>query len=195
MSKGLNIHNGTGMIARDATRGILLSYGDTVPASGSIGYAPGCKFIKTNGTSASTVEFVNLGTRASASFAASGLQSTSPSIGMGYATGAGGAVVQATSRTTGVTLNTICGQITTNTTSLAAEAAAAFTVTNSRVAVGDVVVACIRSGSNGGMTAVQVSAVAAGSFQLNVMNNNVAAGTAETGAIIINFAIIKAVAA
>lgn len=195
MSKGLVIHDGTGIIARDPGLGILLAYGSTVPPNARSGYAPGCTFIKTNGTSASTVEFVNLGTKASSLFVASGLQSTSPSIGIGYATGAGGAVVQATSRTTGVTLNAICGQITTNTTSLAAEAAAAFTVTNSSVSVGDVVVACIRSGSNGGMTAVQVSTVANGSFALNVMNNNVAAGTAETGAIIINFVIIKAVAA
>jgi hypothetical protein len=195
MSHALNIHDGLGNIARDPAIGILMAYGSTVPPNGRPGYAPGCLFIKTNGTSASTVEFVNLGTKASAAFVSSGLQSTSPSIGLGYATGAGGAVVQASSRTTGVTLNTICGQITTNTTSLAAEAAAAFTVTNSSVAVGDVVVACIRSGSNGGMTAVQVSTVAAGSFALNVMNNNVAAGTAETGAIIINFVIIKAVSA
>jgi hypothetical protein len=195
MSKGLVIHDGTGIIARDPGLGILIAYGSTVPANGIAGYAPGCKFIKTNGTSASTVEFVNLGTKASASFTSSGLQSTSTTVGIGYATGAGGAVVQATSRTTGVAINRICGQITTNTTSLAAEAAAAFTVTNSIVAVGDVVVACIRSGSNGGMTAVQVTTVAAGSFVLNVMNNNVAAGTAETGAIIINFAIIKAVTA
>ena len=195
MSHALNIHDGLGIIARDPGLGILLAYGSTVPPNARAGYAPGCKFIKTNGTSASTVEFVNLGTKASSLFTSSGLQSTSPSVGIGYATGAGAAVVQATSRTTGVTLNAICGQITTNTTSLAAEAAAAFTVTNSSVAVGDVVVACIRSGSNGGMTAVQVSTVAAGSFALSVMNNNVAAGTAETGAIIINFVIIKAVSA
>ena len=195
MSHALNIHDGLGVIARDPGLGILLAYGSTVPANGVAGYAPGSKFIKTNGTSASTVEFVNLGTKASASFASSGLQSTSPSIGIGYATGAGGAVVQATSRTTSVAINRICGQITTNTTSLAAEAAAAFTVTNSIVAIGDVVVACIRSGSNGGMTAVEVTTVANGSFALSVMNNNVAAGTAETGAIIINFVIIKAVAA
>lgn len=114
---------------------------------------------------------------------------------IGYVTGSGGAVTQATSRTTGVTLNKISGAITTNTASLAAEAAAAMVVTNSKVAVGDVVVASIRSGSNGGNTAVIVTAVAAGSFTLSVVNNNAAAGTAETGAIIINFAVIKAVSA
>jgi hypothetical protein len=37
-----------------------------------------------------------------------------------------------------------------------------------------------------------VSTVAAGSFKLKVANNNASGGTAETGAIIINFAVIKA---
>lgn len=104
----------------------------------------------------------------------------------------GGSVTQLTNRTTGVTLSTLCGQITTNNASLAAEAAAEFTVTNVLVAIGDVPVVAIQSGTNGGATDVFVSTVAAGSFKIKVMNNNVAAGTAETGAIIINFAIVKA---
>lgn len=115
------------------------------------------------------------------------------STGFGYKTGLGigGTVTQITNRSTGVTLNALTGQITTDTTSLAAEASAKFTVTNSKVAAGDVVVASIASGANGGNTDVTVVAVAAGSFDLRVSNNNAAAGTAETGAIVINFAIIK----
>lgn len=122
--------------------------------------------------------------------------STAPTGGgIGYGTGAGGAVTQTTSRTTGVTLSKLTGTITTDTSSLAAEAAAEFTVTNTTVAIGDVIVVSIRSGANGGNTDVFVSAVAAGSFNIKVANNNAAAGTAETGAIIINFAVIKAVSA
>lgn len=113
----------------------------------------------------------------------------------GYGTGAGGTVTQATNRTTGVTLNKLCGTITTNNASLAAEAGATFVVTNSTVAIGDTVVLSIQSGPNGGNTAVNVVAVAAGSFSIQVSNNNVAAGTAETGAILINFAVLKAVSA
>jgi hypothetical protein len=124
-----------------------------------------------------------------------GITSSGSTQGIGYATGAGGTVTQITSRTTGVTINKICGTITTDTTSLAAEAAAAFVVTNSTVAIGDVVVVSQRSGAVGAMTTVEVTAVAAGSFTIAVMNGNVAAGTAETGAIIINFAVIKAVTA
>lgn len=114
---------------------------------------------------------------------------------VGYASGDGGSITQATSRTTGVTLNNLAGQITTNNASLAAEAAAEFTVTNSQVALNDVVLLSIQSGTNGGNTEVYVSTVAAGSFNIKIANNNPAAGTAETGAIIINFAVIKSVAA
>lgn len=123
------------------------------------------------------------------------LRSTSPSSGIGYGTGAGCAVTQATNRTTGVTCTGLSGAITTNNASLAAEAAASFTVTNTSVAIGDVVLVSQRSGAVGVMTQVEVIAVAAGSFNLAVMNGNVAAGTAETGAIVINFVVIKAVSA
>ena len=124
--------------------------------------------------------------------------SVGASQGVGYATGAGGAVTQITDRTTGVTMvpnPCMSGAITTHNASLAAEVSADFIVTNSGCALGDVVVVSIRSGSNGGNTAVSVTTVTAGTFTIKVSNNNAAGGTAETGAIIINFAIIKAVSA
>ena len=110
----------------------------------------------------------------------------------GYAA-SGAAVTQITSRTTGVTVNAPSGTITTHTASLGAELSAAFVVTNSSVAIGDVVIVSQQSGAVGLMTDVAVSVTTAGSFTINVMNNNAAAGIAETGAIIINFAVIKAV--
>lgn len=112
---------------------------------------------------------------------------------IGYGSGAGSTVTQATNRTTGVTINTLCGQITTNNASLAAEATADFVVTNSKVAATDVVNVAVASGTNSGGTIVTVTAVAAGSFTIRVHNGNAAAGTAETGAIVINFAVLKAV--
>jgi len=72
MSHALNIHDGLGIIARDPALGILLAYGSNVPGAVR-GYAPGCKFLKTNGTSVGTVEYVNIGTFASASFVAAGI--------------------------------------------------------------------------------------------------------------------------
>ena len=136
---------------------------------------------------------VNGNTKSTSTIA--GLLSTSPSTGIGYATGAGAAVTQLTNRSTGVTINAICGAITTINTSLAAGASAVFTVTNSAVAIGDVVNVSIRSGSanaagTAGTTFVNVVAVAAGSFNLAVDNRS--STTAETGAIVINYAIIKA---
>lgn len=114
-------------------------------------------------------------------------------LGVGYATGSGGAVVQATNRSTGVTLNKISGTITTNNTSLAALAAATFTVTNSAVAIGDVILLSQRSGATNVKSIFQVTAVAAGSFNITLYNAD--ASTAETGTAILNFAVIKAVSA
>jgi hypothetical protein len=113
--------------------------------------------------------------------------------GIGYRKGVGSTVIQATNRATGVTINAMCGAITTHNASLAAEASAVFTVTNSFVRINDVVLCSMRSGSVALNTQVEVTAVANGSFNITVVNNNVAAGTAETGAIVINFAILKAV--
>lgn len=72
MSKGLVLHTSDGVIARDPAAGILLAYGNSVPGSVA-GYAPGCQFIKTNGTSIGTVEYINLGTKTTANFVRSGL--------------------------------------------------------------------------------------------------------------------------
>jgi hypothetical protein len=122
-----------------------------------------------------------------------GFQNTDPATfvgGLGYPDQAL-AVTQATNRTTGVTINGLAGTITTHNASLAAEASADFVVANPVVAATDVVLLAMRSGSNGGGTTVSVAAVSAGSFTLRVHNGNVAAGTAETGAIVINFAVFK----
>lgn len=116
---------------------------------------------------------------------------TGATSGIGYSTGAGGTVTQATDRTTAVTLNRTSGSIVTNNTSLAALASASFTVNNSTVLVNDVVVVSIRSGQTNIKTTVRVTAVTTGTFQITVDNND--AVTAETTAITINFAIIRAV--
>lgn len=119
----------------------------------------------------------------------------SPLVKIGYSTGAGLAVTQATNRTTGVTINAVSGTITTNNASLGPELSAKFTVTNSAVDIGDVILLSQQSGAVGVMTTVEVVAVAAGSFDIAVMNGNAAGGVAETGAILINFIVLKAVSA
>jgi hypothetical protein len=108
--------------------------------------------------------------------------------GIGYATGAGGTVTQATSRSTGVTLSKFSGQITTHNASLAAAAEVEFTVTNTLVAATDVIVLSITPGGTGTPFAY-VSAVAAGSFNITITNNH--ASTADTSADVINFIVLK----
>lgn len=108
--------------------------------------------------------------------------------GLGYGTGAGGAVTQDTSKSTAVTLSKLVGQITLNAASLAAGAEATFTVTNSLVGVGDVPVACHGSAGTSGAYGVFISNVAAGAFDVTV--SNLSAG-ALAEAIVVNFAIIK----
>jgi hypothetical protein len=106
--------------------------------------------------------------------------------GIGYGTGSGGAVTQATSRTTGVTLNKTNGAIT-----LVSAAGSAtwqsFTVTNSKVAAADVVQVCQSSGTDKYMA--HVTAVAAGSFQITYATT----GGTTTEQPVFNFAVIKAV--
>ena len=134
-------------------------------------------------------------TAASVATTAGITSSSSTAAGVGYATGAGGAVTQITSRATGVTLNRLAGVITTTADALLAETTVDFVVTNSAIALTDTVIVSVRSGSNGGSTIVSVIGVAAGNFTIRTHNGNAAAGTSETGVILINYAIIKAVAA
>lgn len=104
--------------------------------------------------------------------------------------GVGGAVTQATNRTTAVTLNKPTGAITTHTGSLAAAAEATFVVNNSLVQVGDVVVVSLRSAGASGTVQAYVSAVANGSFSITLTNLH--ATDAATHAAVINFALIRA---
>jgi hypothetical protein len=113
--------------------------------------------------------------------------SSGPAIG--YTTGTGGSVTQTTNRTNGVTLSNLTGTITTNNTSLAASSQATFTVTNTKVAITDNIILTIQSGAVSTGTKAVVTTVAAGSFKITIMNESTA--TAETGPILINFAVIK----
>lgn len=113
--------------------------------------------------------------------------------GIGYGTGSGGAVTQATSKSTGVTLNKTNGQITMNAASLAAGAAVTFTVTNSTVAATDVPVVVLKGGyATYNTYSVQAEGVGAGSFVITLKNTS---GGALAEAVVLNFTVIKAVTA
>lgn len=105
---------------------------------------------------------------------------------LGYGTGSGGTVTQATSKSTGVTLNKTNGQITTAADALAAGATASFTVTNSTVVSTDVIVAHSQNMNY----SIRINQAASGSFIIQIKNES---GGSLSQAVVINFAVIKAV--
>ena len=107
---------------------------------------------------------------------------------LGYGTGAGGAVTQLTSRTTGVTLSKPTGAITMFSAAGSA-IAATFIVTNTLVAATDNIIVSQKSGTN--LYVLLVTAVAAGSFNITFYTT----GGIATDAPVINFSVIKGVAA
>ena len=109
----------------------------------------------------------------------------------GYITGEGGAVTQATSKSTGVTLDKKCGQITLNGAALAADTTVSFTLTNSTIAATDILVLNHVSAGTAGAYTLNAQA-AAGSASINVRNIT---GGSLSEAIVIGFAVIKAVIA
>jgi hypothetical protein len=142
----------------------------------------------TASTSTTTGSLVNAGGfgNAGAIFAGGQIRSTSATGGIGYATGAGGAVTQGTSRTTGVTLNTVAGAITLFTAAGSATWQS-FTVTNSAVAATDTIIVNQRSGTD--LYIISVTAVGAGSFRISFATT----GGTTSEAPVFNFSVIKAV--
>ena len=108
---------------------------------------------------------------------------------IGYSTAAQGSVTQLTSKSTGVTLNKSMGRITMNAASLAAGTSVLFTLTNSLISAGDVVVVSVSGGGTAGAYWPFVSSQTTGSAVIGLYNNT---GGALLEAVIINFAIIHA---
>jgi hypothetical protein len=142
----------------------------------------------TASTSTTTGSLINAGGfgNAGAIFAGGQIRSTSATGGIGYATGAGGAVTQGTSRTTGVTLNNVCGAITLF-TAAGSVTWQSFTVTNSTVAATDTIIVNQRSGTD--LYMMSVTAVGAGSFRISFATT----GGTTSEAPVFNFSVIKAV--
>lgn len=140
------------------------------------------------GTSPTLVTPV-IGVATGTSLAVTGLLKSSGSAGVGYATGAGGTVTQATSKSTGVTLNTITGQITLNAANLGNNGLVSFVMTNSTIVVTDVIILNHHSVGTGGGYSLNPQP-AAGSATINIKNIS---GGALAEAIVISFAVIKSV--
>lgn len=106
---------------------------------------------------------------------------------VGFGAGAAGAVTQATSKSTGITLNTRTGVITMHNAELASAASVQFTMTNDKVQGTDVVICNQGTGGTGGSYAVQCVDVGAGSAIFRLTNTS---GGALSEAVTINFAVI-----
>lgn len=104
--------------------------------------------------------------------------------GLGYGTGSGGTVTQATSRSTAVTVNKPTGSIT-MLSAAGSTSWSGFVVNNSLVGINDAVILSLRGGNSNFYT-FQIGAVGTGNFQINFL-----AGGTAIDAPIINFAIIK----
>jgi hypothetical protein len=105
----------------------------------------------------------------------------------GYVTGSGGTVTQTTSKSTSVTLNKPTGQVTMNNAALAANTTVTFTITNSVISSGDLLVLNHISGGTAGSYTLNAQS-SSGSATINV--RNVTAGSLSE-AIVIGFAVIK----
>lgn len=129
-----------------------------------------------------------VGVSSSGNIASAGrIQSTSPSGGVGYATGSGGTVSQSGNKSTGVTLNTATGQITMQATALGADTTVSFTLTNSNLDGTDLMVLNHVSGGTLGAYTFNASCNA-GSAVISV--RNVTAGSLSE-AIVLRYAVIK----
>jgi len=109
---------------------------------------------------------------------------------LGYGTGSGGTVTQATSKSTGVTLNRANGQITMNAAELAASTTVQFTVSNSLVTTNDnIVLTLITGDANVGLNyQYWVGNLSSGAFVVNVRNIS---GASRSEALVFNFAVLK----
>ena len=112
------------------------------------------------------------------------ISSSSKTAGIGYAVGSGSTVTQASSRTTGVTINAITGAITLFSAS-GSTTYQTFTVTNSAVTAKDVIIVNQQSGADTYETFV--TNVAAGSFKITFATT----GGTTTEQPVFNFAVIK----
>jgi hypothetical protein len=119
------------------------------------------------------------------------IRATGASSTIGYGTGSGGTVTQATSKSTAVTLNKATGVITMNGAALAASTTVLFSLNNSLIAVADVlVIGESASGSTSTPGAYQVwcNFINAGGATIAVRNIT---GGSLSETLVLNFAVIK----
>jgi hypothetical protein len=122
---------------------------------------------------------------------ASNLLARKGSTELGYSgTGTGGTVTQLTSKSTSVTLNKLCGQITMSNASLAQNTTVSFTLNNTNIHSTDVIIVNVQSGATANAYTAFVEAVNTGSCRIHLRNSS---SGSLSEAVVLNFAVIKAV--
>ena len=106
---------------------------------------------------------------------------------IGYSAAAQGAVTQATSKSTAVTLNKSAGRITMNNAALATQTHVLFTLNNTTLGPNDVLIVGVSGGGTAGAYWPYVASQTTGNAQIGLFNNT--AGSLSE-AVIINYAII-----
>ena len=132
-----------------------------------------------------------LGVATGTSLGTTGNQTITGTGKQGYETGSGGVVTQLTNKATTVVLNKTNGQITTNNANLLAATTVSFTLTNSTIEAGDIIVMNHITGGTIGSYLFQASTLA-GSATIYVTNWTAGALAEAVG---IRFAVIKVVSA
>jgi hypothetical protein len=105
----------------------------------------------------------------------------------GYTPAAQGAVTQATSKSTAVTLNKSMGKITMNNAALAGGATVNFTLNNSTISDNDVVSVSISGGATAGAYWPYVADQNPGTATIGLYNNT---GGSLSEAVVVNFVVI-----
>jgi hypothetical protein len=151
----------------------------------------------TTGTARKTFAFLespvfttpDIGAASGSSLTVSGSLTSSGSAGVGYSAGAGGTITQLTSKSTAVTINKISGQIIMDNANLNNNTNVTFQVNNTTVSATDVPVVAISGGTSVNYL-ISVLEVGSGFFKVTIRN---VSGSTQNDALVINYAIIKAV--
>lgn len=109
---------------------------------------------------------------------------------LGYTAAAQGAVTQATSKSTAVTLNKSAGQITMNNAALGATTNVTFTLNNNLISANDILILNVSGGATSGAYNCWVSGLGAGTASITV--RNISAGSLSE-AVVVNFALIHCI--
>ena len=148
----------------------------------------GVKIGTGNHYTANITPFTNAGTDNPAGFVynKNGFFGTSPTLGLGYGTGAGGTVTQGagSGKATPVTLNKICGKITTDNALLTAGNEVAFSVANTSVTVDDIVYAIPGNGNY----QVRITDIGSNTFTIRLKNLT---GGSLSDSVTISFLVFK----